>query len=438
MNKLIYLHEFDSVRTSYEEIALAHKALYTETVLRGNIVVFTFNQFADSQGLTSLLQDDKKYETIIEMFSSGFVKVSRYNNVRTAAQYILSQIKKCLDPSSGGFIFSALPIKSTDKSILELLRDALENSDPNYLLELSELNEYNDKKKTLQFLYKYTKLILKVSQSESEVTYISRNKEYSKFPVFMKNVIEQSEKIPELDNEVKDAIQSIDTRENQESRTVWLKGLKKKKCTPEREAVCEGIIHLCYNYTVENSIKGITKHYTNSTDFSFITDFKHKLSKWLKEYQTGMHKLCNDDAEKEITTLEKSVINWRSAHRILQSVKKFRRYSWLPWPILVIIGMLIRLISIPLFVVSFVFIEYVFGSLADLGWTFIHDIENRFIFSAIKIATAGIFSSALSDKLKLPSISQSFVYLYYIFYDAIVIIRERLRRRHKGLSLYEK
>ena len=429
MNKLVFLHEFDSVRTSNEEIIAAHKALYTEIVLRGNIVVFTFNQFADSQGLTNLLQDEKKYETIIELFNSGFVKISRWGNFRTATQYILYAISKCLDLKKSGFYFSALPILSTDKLILEKLRDALINSDPNYLLELSELDEYSAKKETLRFLYKYAKLILTVSQSE--VAYVScNNEEYSEFPTFMKTVIEQSNKIPRLDNNIKKALQSINTGENQYDRTAWLKELSKQNNPPERESVCEGIVHLCYNYTVENSIKGITKRYANINTQDFFNDFNNRLSVWLDEYSVGIHKLCNVENEKEVKPLEKSVINWRSAHRVLRSVKNFREHLRLPWPILVTLGMLWRLLTIPLFVASFVLIEYIFGFLADFGGSaFIHDIEDGFIFSAIKIAAAGIFSSTLSDMIKLPNLRQSFVYLYYIFFDSGIIIREKLKRK---------
>ena len=48
MDKLVYLHELDSVHTSQEEILRGQQALFEEIVLNGNQVVLTFNQLTDS------------------------------------------------------------------------------------------------------------------------------------------------------------------------------------------------------------------------------------------------------------------------------------------------------------------------------------------------------------------------------------------------------
>lgn len=55
--KYVYLFELDSVRKTDKEIIAGQKALYTEIVENGNIVVLTFNQLIDSRAFFMFIFD---------------------------------------------------------------------------------------------------------------------------------------------------------------------------------------------------------------------------------------------------------------------------------------------------------------------------------------------------------------------------------------------
>ena len=63
--KYVYLFELDSVRKTDKEIIAGQKALYTEIVENGNIVVLTFNQLIDSR--TQRQGEVKYYRYLITM-----------------------------------------------------------------------------------------------------------------------------------------------------------------------------------------------------------------------------------------------------------------------------------------------------------------------------------------------------------------------------------
>ncbi|MBQ3456223.1 MAG: hypothetical protein IJG36_07280, partial [Synergistaceae bacterium] len=85
-DRVVYLHELDSVRNSSEEIRHAQRVLFEEIVSNGSKVVLSFNQLTDSLAFISLIRDDRSYTWIRELFRSGSLKVSLYGDVRTASQ----------------------------------------------------------------------------------------------------------------------------------------------------------------------------------------------------------------------------------------------------------------------------------------------------------------------------------------------------------------
>ena len=184
---VVYLHEFDSVRNSISEIEYAHRALFEEIVLNGNRVVLPFNQLTDSSAFVSLIQDDKAYNWIRELFEGGYLSVSLYRDVRTASQYSQNAINKCLDDEDGlakndVFYFSALPVKSTEKNLLKCMSDVLKFNDLTLLESRMEMGKdasifYDTDKdnghqvsisneKRVAFLKRYLEMILFISQNE--------------------------------------------------------------------------------------------------------------------------------------------------------------------------------------------------------------------------------------------------------------------------------
>lgn len=97
MNRYVYLYELDSTISSDEGIRAGRNAFLKETLELGNKVVITFNQLVDSRALVSLLQDEKTYKLMLQLFKNGSIKVVRFHNgseeVRTAAQYLLNALE---------------------------------------------------------------------------------------------------------------------------------------------------------------------------------------------------------------------------------------------------------------------------------------------------------------------------------------------------------
>lgn len=129
--KYVYLFELDSVRMSDEAILLGQQKLYDVIVHEGNIVVLTYNQLVDSRGFFSPLSEAAYYDSFMKLFEQGCIRVSQYGDERTISQYLLDALDE-----DKQFIFSALPLKFTQKRLIALVRRSLKYSD------LSELSEY--------------------------------------------------------------------------------------------------------------------------------------------------------------------------------------------------------------------------------------------------------------------------------------------------------
>lgn len=131
MREFVYLFELDSVRKTDEEIISGQKALYNEIVNNGNIVILTYNQLVDSRGFFSLLVDEAYQNNLIKLFENGAIRISQYGDKRSLSQYLINSVA-----SEKEFIYSALPLKSTQRRLLALIKRSLQYSD------LSEIYEY--------------------------------------------------------------------------------------------------------------------------------------------------------------------------------------------------------------------------------------------------------------------------------------------------------
>jgi hypothetical protein len=443
MNRLIYLFELDSVCNSRKEVYVAQNALFNEIVIKGNLVIITFNQLTDSLAITSLLQNDKNFESVRELFSMGKIKVSRYGDYRTAAQYILGGLNKCLKDEEKCFYFSGLPVKFNDITVLKDIERALKFSDPNLLSEKAEAyakQELHDKRELYKFLYRYTVLILAVSQDK-----LSSNPpntgEYYKFTDFIKRTcnyysdnisaptVFTTKKPRESLIEACTVLKEINT-ENLQDRSKWLKNLEEYARTNNIEnsivAMCEAVIHLCYNYSVENSINGINIEYGKIETPEFIENFEQRLSRWWSDYLLGVHTLHFHDTDCVEECDENKLVNWKSASRIIKSVqdlpiKKIQRTQNNVWILAVTVGLLFKLISIPVFVAVFVGVEYLLGQFTDFGSTFL--TVDKTIYSWLSIAVCGIISTSFSDWVKLPSILESLRTLIHLVVDSCRVLK---------------
>lgn len=132
MRKYVYLFELDSVRKTDTEIIVGQHALYDEIVKNGNIVVLTYNQLIDSRAFFSLWDNREYYESILEPFKKRYICISQFGAMRTIAQYLLNTI----DSEENKYVYSALPIKRSQRRLIELIKRSVMYSD------LSEINGY--------------------------------------------------------------------------------------------------------------------------------------------------------------------------------------------------------------------------------------------------------------------------------------------------------
>lgn len=289
MNKLVYLFELDSVR-KYENTrgkgvlyTPGVKGLYTEIVKKGNSVAISMNQLTDSQLIREALGDDEAFSCLMKLFGAGVLRLSLYGNIRTASQYVQQSVEKCLRSKKDRFVFSNMPIRSRDKVRLEEVRDALRFSDLSVLKERVE-RASDEEQSEMKLVYRFVDLILQLSVCETgNIT--PKQGEKRSFLQFLSQILEELSVPDTFDGEfsqrLENAISIIHRRgaameeeirickdpeecPNPENRSDWR---NKEKDLASDERLANEIIDLCYNYVVEDSINGVTKHYGGENSF---------------------------------------------------------------------------------------------------------------------------------------------------------------------------
>jgi len=351
--KYVYLFELDSVRKTDEEIIEGQKALYNEIVVNGNIVVLTYNQLVDSRGFFSLLSDSKYYENILELFKRGAIRISQFGDVRTVSQYLIHSTE-----SDKQFIYSALPVKGSQRRLLALIKRSLMYSDLSEIYSYTSKSESPKNMEALQTLFaeviKDTKEIrdtnLKLGEMREimdnlywllsivlrlsvihEIYIPPRDKEEYKNLTFYNilniviNMGEPGYRESHLDRDIireldidykalwKEAIDIIKNlgafRDGKNDRSVYLRELletsqKQNEIGLNRVKYqyAEAILNICYNYACEISICNISKHYNmeelevkNSELTTFKADFAARLQQhWKKGWKIDQRFLLND------------------------------------------------------------------------------------------------------------------------------------------------
>lgn len=304
--KKVYLFELDSVRNSDEEIILAQKTLFEEIVVNGNIVVMTFNQIVDSRGFFSLFQNDAYRDNIQALFEKGAIQISQFGDTKTLCQYLINSLD-----SDRTFIYSTLPLKSTQKHLLALLKRSLIYSDLSELYEyVDDENEnkvskkkeddykhlfkeyeqngkhYKHKDTTLDLsemkeimhnLYHLIEAVLELSPLQQIYTYPKNKDAYIKYnfsfyidkitSLDMKDVFQTDKEYKAYQKAIQILKESKKLKNN--NRSDVLKELRVNNKNTNNEfkqsyQLAEIITNLAYNYACEASIRNISKHY----DFS--------------------------------------------------------------------------------------------------------------------------------------------------------------------------
>lgn len=315
MNKLVYLFELDSVRNTREEIKTGQQAMFEEIAQNGNSVVLSFNQLTDSYAFMSAVKDKRTYPYILELFRIGAIKVSYYGIIRTPSQYLQNAIEKCKTNDENVFIFSALPIKSSEKDLRKKILSALRYSDPAILTEMVEekqrqLDSASSEQcrflqaeiARLDFLDRYVRMILLLSTEK-----LSGNKPIGQktnpFSWYMEKALQhyshsENDMMVEtvgLLNEIRCEILAEPDSDNIiNNRSNWLMKLyKRENC--DVACMAEAIIDLCYNYTIEESICGVSRHFDGKNTQKLLEDFDKRLEKYWADFRNGVHRFRGND-----------------------------------------------------------------------------------------------------------------------------------------------
>lgn len=339
MKKLVYLHELDSVRTSNAGIAHGLNCLFEEVVKNGNYVAISMNQLADSKIFFSAIQDKENYNHILGLFEKGTIRISRYmvkeKEMRTPSQYMLQSLEKNINlvrnPESenesvkDSFITSALPIKHNDVELMEIMRDSIKYSDPDYIRVKCKDILFGDstekKDEIVDYLCTYVSFILSISKMQLAGNPPKEKKAFQ-FEGFMRELqtfdvdkwFAEEKKIYQIYKNVltKTELESKKTilelageyasKNNINNRSNWHNYFSEenqdsnavkhfKNIMSEEEILfAEMLVDLCYNYTVEESIKNISLHYANFEDKeSLHADIKERILQYWKEIDKGIY-----------------------------------------------------------------------------------------------------------------------------------------------------
>lgn len=281
MNKLVYLFELDS-RNEISNTA-GFYAIFQEIVHNGNCVAISMNQLMDSAFFTEALKDAYTRTHLLRLFEIGALRISRYGKSRTASEYVQAAIDKCKREGEKGFIFSNMPICGEDLTQLNVIGEALKNSDVNRITE--ELSLCKD----FDLIYGFVDTILKLSTMKTVMLPVKNPpgrsfEEYLNIALSLLSKKSFADRI--MDAEIKKAVGSLrekdkEIKERRNDRTVWLDLYKGEEY---QYPFAITIINMCYNYTVQDSVSGVCKPYDDQDfDTSFWADFRKRIkNEWKK------------------------------------------------------------------------------------------------------------------------------------------------------------
>lgn len=358
MVKKVYLFELDSVRNSEKEIDIGQKALFEELVVNRNQVIISFNQLADSQVFLAAIKDRESYEEILKLFKMGSLKVSLFGGIRTPSQYMQDSLGKCLKDSKNSFRFSGIPVEQLDKHLLNEIKLALQYCDPERLYEMYQNSQSNSDRERLEYLYRYVKMILLLSEEKTAnnpaktssrkifMDFIQIIRDYYRDYSLKENLKTMNSEDQRMTNTFHNAFSVLDRAENMiiewahedskesvgdrektekkylNDRSNWYKALDMEEGT---DSVClaEAMVDLCYNYTIEDSISDISRHYSSLED-DFIVDFEKRLCRYWSEYTQGIHVFHEVDRT-DCIEFTGELPNWKMAVRLYENNSQTER-----------------------------------------------------------------------------------------------------------------
>ncbi len=459
MDKRVYLFELDSVRTKPSDIIRGQRAIINEIAKNGNCVVVTLNQLSDSLAIADLIKNEKTYPHIISLFKSGAMRVSLYGNKRTASQYMQQSLDKCTDMDKDEFIFSSLPIKAEDTYRVKLMKNALQYSD---LSEISarieeltiacekgkksskDVTQLENELADMQYILRYVKLMLMLSVTET--SNIPPKKATSTLCGIMQKIEQFVRKRdishPRWQNGYNAAVKLLDATEKQmkaegllpaqmDNRSNWLNRINpedKKNASEltDEQYIALHIVNLAYNYTLEDSISGVSRHYdVGKEKETFTAELKFRIEKILSEDDTAYNKKAPSPREwagvariAEYKYRKRRRQNRKSAENSIENAnakEKTEEKTYetafvrerIRWEF-AMLGRLTRYSAVAVFyILLFSAIEYVFSIFEGMASNWFIGLHiGDFVAKVIVIILFGFCGSVISGAAKIPDIFQ--------------------------------
>ena len=518
MNKLVYLFELDSARNSEEEIKKAQKAMFEEIVLNGNVVVMTMNQLSDSLGFITAVNDNKTTQHILALFQTGVLRVSPFWHdgqtlIETPSQYLQIHIDECLSEGKNEFYFSGCSIKKDNSDLIMKIKSALQYNNPGLIGKKSENDEKNEKKndekndeknekkndekneknekkndkKNIEDIETFVRMILQMggdtlainpakssNDSRSMMQFLDdfKNKwnpktaEDSTLSFSTETVNKALSIIDELRNNPENSVRNVNNRSD------WYMVIREEKSEDDPRKMAEAIIDLCYNYACEDSIWGISRHYTKDTDNnSFYEDFLNRLHLYWKDGKNGTHKFLENGNKTDLNNCKPE--NWAHISKIMlyshtpqerghnednssdqkkggldnlqlrssektaesdseEEYEKNIHQEKNKWTRRILFTISKIIVKTSIYILMFTIINMILNCLSKKsGFD-----NNGIIVSALSLIFFSLLSSIISLVARIPDILDLFIQFLFMLYFSAVFLFKKICRFHKGGSSY--
>lgn len=434
MRKLVYLFELDSVR-KYENQAKKGvlftpglKALFCEIVKNGNCVAITMNQLTDSQFVKEMISDDVAYACLLELFKKGALRASLYGDIRTASQYIQQALEKCLRNNGDSFIFSNLPVSGSDKVFLQEIKDALQFSDLSKI-QIKLNNAVGEEKERLKIVYRFVYMILQLSICETS-NIPQKEAKKKTFEEFLEEILKilknHTFANSAFDEAIKQAVEIIERRADNISdgrcnRSNWLDTSASKGTSAD---LANEVIHICYNYTVEDSINGVSKHYDdNNFENTFKIDLVNRVSLYRNKTTEKLGAVSRFRWRRLARFAEYGAKNWpKGTYNMgLQTYEtNYHKEKW-QWRYFLFKKNIFALLVAIAYILIFCGVETVMSYIED---NFSIPIDNVVVSSFFSVFLFGVFGSIVSKILAccnrgkdFPDILESVIDIFVRFCD---------------------
>lgn len=427
MRKLVYLFELDSVNKEMDTSAFA--SLFHEIVNNGNCVAISMNQLTDSSFFAQAIEDDCIYPLVMRLFETGAIKVSLYGSIRTASQYVQSAIERCLSETDDRFVFSNLPVNCNESTQLRIISDALKYSDISRVRELVNHNP-NLRRDDLERIERFVGMVLKLS-TINDGSIPAKVPSGRPFEFFLNAAIRllstTTFSIKELNCEHKNFIASLERRSKlittgRNNRSNWL-----NVCDGDVELhpIAIEIINLCYNYTIEDSIDGVCKHYDDgSFDESFLADIKSRIQRNQRKTNKKSRKTIKKKRWKMLVRFAEYGANQVVVQGgVYEDVVPKQRFLWKILSMKRAVGSLGWALF---YSVLFFTIEWSMGWIEDifsisLQSVFVSTMLNIFIFSLVGLVV-GLILKKMNKNQEIPDIFECIKDMFWRIIDCIHIM----------------